>query len=184
MKRRKRDAKEKKKKEQPAVQEEKKSAAGADVAVVELCLEDQEDAASGDGSEEAPEQLYASWAVKDVESFAEELTRMVAAHDKKKKERFPLSALVAVLDNVPENILKAHALLDVLCTLKQMARLPRKEKLVPIFDLMKNMVGKARSMHPPARTESPSPAEDPEGETVEAVVADAQMAQANSEPRE
>ena len=60
-------------------------------------------------------------------------------------------ALVALLDNVPEAVLTEHGLAKVLQTLKQMTRLPKKEKLIHIFDSMQDMAAKANSIHEQVR---------------------------------
>ena len=108
-----------------------------------LTLEDEEEEAL-DEEGGAPD-VRLSWPAADVNFFAKELEGMMTKQDKK-KERLPLSALVALLDNVPEDVLRANNLFDAHHTLKQMSRLPKKEKLTIIFDLMAGMVAKARSL--------------------------------------
>ena len=108
-----------------------------------LTLEDEEEEAS-DEEGGAPD-VHLSWPAADVNFFAKELEGMMTKQDKK-KERLPPSALVALLDNVPEDVLRANNLFDAHHTLKQMSRLPKKEKLTIIFDLMAGMVAKARSL--------------------------------------
>ena len=44
---------------------------------------------------------------------------------------------------MPEAVLAEHWLAKILQTLKQMTRLPKKERLINIFDSMQDMVAKA-----------------------------------------
>ena len=88
-----------------------------------------------DGAEEDAADPHLSWEESEVTKFADELQTMVT-HQDSKKERLPLPALVALLDNVPEAVLMEHGLAKVPQTLKQMTRLPKKEKLIKIFESM------------------------------------------------
>ena len=142
-KKKKKDKKKLKKAEAP-----KKRATSTRPAAVELSLEDQEEE-----EEEAKTpglDPHLSWAEPEVAKFAAELQTMVANQDNK-KNRLPLYTLVALLDNVPEAVLTEHGLAKVLQTLKQMTRLPKKEKLIHIFDSMQDMAAKANSIHEQVR---------------------------------
>eukprot|EP00439_Symbiodinium_sp_Y106_P019695 s5232_g2.t1 len=97
---------------------------------VDLAVDDEED-----GAEEDAADPHLSWEESEVTKFADELQTMVT-HQDSKKERLPLPALVALLDNVPEAVLMEHGLAKVPQTLKQMTRLPKKEKLIKIFESM------------------------------------------------
>ena len=63
-----------------------------------------------------------------------------------KTERFSLSALLAVLDGVPDAVLSPAGLLDARETMKKMSRLPKRAKLAGVLDLMQVLAGKAQSM--------------------------------------
>eukprot|EP00439_Symbiodinium_sp_Y106_P029668 s5264_g3.t1 len=63
-----------------------------------------------------------------------------------KKDRFSLSALVAVLDGVPDAVLSPAGLLHARDTMKKMSRLPKRAKLAGVLELMQALAGKAQSM--------------------------------------
>ena len=140
--------KEKKKKLKKA-EAPKKRATSARPATVELSLEDQEEEEEEEAETPGLDPRL-SWAESEVAKFADELQTMVTNQDNK-KNRLPLYVLVALLDNVPEAVLTEHGLAKVLQTLKQMTRLPKKDKLINIFETMQDMVAKAKSIHEQAR---------------------------------
>ena len=117
-------------------------------ASIALSLADEEDEV--EEAEGNLDDMHLVWEESAVISFAEELQTMVENVDQK-KDKFSLSGLVAMLDNVPETVLADNRLAKVLQTLKQMRRLPKKEKLAVILDSTQEMVAKAISAHDRAR---------------------------------
>ena len=128
-------------------------------AAVELSLDDEEDEAA----DVSPDLHLLSWEESEVAKFIAECETMIANQDSK-KDRLPLSALVALLDNVPEAVLAENGLAKPLQTLKQMTRLPKKEKLIGILDSTQRMAAKAKSAHEQARVDAGLPAADDLGE--------------------
>ena len=114
---------------------------------LDLTLDDQEeeeDLEQADG-EDAEIAAFRTWGVAEIDTFATEVANMTAQMDVK-KDRFSLSALVAVLDGVPDAVLTPAGLLDARETMKKMSRLPKRAKLVNILELMQALAGKAQSM--------------------------------------
>ena len=108
-------------------------------AAVELTVEDEED------EPEMPDtDLFLAWNPADLKIFAGEVESTTASVDK--KDRFSLASLVAVLDAVPSPILEAVGLESVRSTLKTMSRLPKREKLLQILEVMQKVASKAQSV--------------------------------------
>ena len=84
---------------------------------------------------------YEAWTALDRISFHKDVEAL-------KAETLSLVQLVASLDNVPEAVLQQHHLMDVRSTLKQMSRLPRKEKRSEILKAMTAML-EAAGLPPP-----------------------------------
>ncbi len=84
---------------------------------------------------------YEAWATLDRISFQKDVQALEA-------ETLSLVQLVASLDNVPEVVLQQHRLMEARSTLKQMSRLPRKEKRGDILKAMKAML-EAAGLPPP-----------------------------------
>ena len=84
---------------------------------------------------------YEAWTALDRISFQKDVEALEA-------ETLSLVQLVASLDNVPDEVLQQHHLMEVRSTLKQMSRLPRKEKRGEILKAMKAML-EAAGLPPP-----------------------------------
>ena len=92
-------------------------------------------------SDPEPPFSYEAWTALDRISFHKDVEAL-------KAETLSLVQLVASLDNVPEAVLQQHHLMGVRSTLKQMSRLPRKEKRGEILKAMTAML-EAAGLPPP-----------------------------------
>ena len=91
-------------------------------------------------SEEVKE-VYAGWAQKERSRFAHDVAEAELAHmSEKKAEKLTLAALVSVIDNLPAEVLKHHNLEKLLSKLKEMQKLPKKEKVQEIFGALNTIV--------------------------------------------
>ena len=106
--------------------------------------EEEEDLERPD-AEDAEIAALRTWAVAEIDSFATEVATMTTQMNSK-KDRFSLSALVAVLDGVPDAVLSFAGLLHARDTMKKMSRLPKRAKLAGVLELMQALAGKAQSM--------------------------------------
>ena len=87
---------------------------------------------------------YGPWAALDRITFQNDIKALEA-------DSLSLVQLVASLDNVPDVVLQRHHLVDVRSTLKQMTRLPRKDKRGEILKAMKAMMEAAGLPEPEAK---------------------------------
>ena len=107
--------------------------------------EEEEDFEPQDAVEDTEIAAFGTWAVAEIDTFAKEVADMATQIDSK-KDRFSLSALVALLDGVPDAVLNLAGLLDARETLKKMSRLPKRAKLVSVLESMQALAGKAQSL--------------------------------------
>ena len=136
-----------------------------------LSLDDQQehkDLEQAD-AEDAEIAAFRTWAVAEIDTFATEVANMTTQMDSK-TERFSLSALLAVLDGVPDAVLSPAGLLDARETMKKMSRLPKRAKLAGVLELMQVLAGKAQSMREELRAYQEKLAE--QDRTIEAPIYD------------
>ena len=108
-----------------------------------------EDAASSEVSEE-DNDVYEEWGAKDIQFFATAVEEAcVAKEATNKKDRLKLEMLVSIMDNIPDKVLQKHMLADILTTLKQMERLPKKDKVNTILESLQELASKAMAICPP-----------------------------------
>ena len=109
------------------------------------------DAASSEAAEE-DNGTYEEWGAKDIQFFAKEAAN--------KKDRLKLLTLVSSPDNIREKVIQKQMLAGVLTTLKQMERLPRKDKLNTLLETLQNLASDAMmAICPPGKDETPETAE-------------------------
>lgn len=119
-----------------------------------LCLE-MADAASSEAAEE-DNGIYEEWGAKEIQFFAAAVEEAcVTKEAANKKDRLKLQTLVSIMDNIPEKVLQKQMLAGVLTTLKQMERLPRKEKLNTLLEALQNLASEAMAICPPDKDETP-----------------------------
>lgn len=118
-----------------------------------------EDAASSEAAEE-DNGIYEEWGAKEIQFFAAAVEEAcVAKEAANKKDRLKLQTLVSIMDNIPEKVLQKQMLAGVLTTLKQMERLPKKEKLNTLLETLQNLASEAMAICPPDKDEMPETAE-------------------------
>ena len=106
------------------------------------------DAASSEAVEEDG-GVYEEWGAQNIQYFATTVEEaFVAKEATNKKDRLKLETLVSIMDNIPDMVLKKHALADILTTLKQMERLPRKDKLNTILESLRKLASEAMAICP------------------------------------
>ena len=107
------------------------------------------DAASSEAAE-ADSGIYEEWGAKNIQFFATTVEEaFVAKEATNKKDRLKLETLVSIMDNIPDKVLQKHVLADILTTLKQMERLPRKDKLNTILESLRKLASEAMAICPP-----------------------------------
>ena len=107
------------------------------------------DAASSEAAE-ADSGIYEEWGAKNIQFFATTVEEaFVAKEASNKKDRLKLETLVSIMDNIPDKVLQKHVLADILTTLKQMERLPRKDKLNTILESLRILASEAMAICPP-----------------------------------
>ena len=90
-------------------------------------------------------------------------------HYQDKKKRLTLAGIVALLDNIPPEVLKLGDLTDTHTTLKTMSRLPRPEQVKKVLDKMKALLTRALAAHElPAAAAAPRDLSEKEPEGAEA----------------
>lgn len=109
---------------------EKKQSPGAHPAASALRFGDS-DQETTPADEAVPEALV-NWALAEAKELSKEVVAGLENIDDKSK-RLSLQAVVALLDNLPDNVLEFAGLVEARSSLKEMKRLPRKEKVEPLL---------------------------------------------------
>jgi len=94
----------------------------------------------------APSADLLLWPEEEVQAFANEVAEGLTNVGTKGK-RLSLSALVALLDNTPEQIRRAFDLQDTLDALKEFTRLPRQHKVEELLNRLQTLADQAISVH-------------------------------------
>ncbi|CAE7384747.1 unnamed protein product [Symbiodinium microadriaticum] len=96
-----------------------------------------------EGSSSQPDEAATlkAWGVDDQVRFAKSLADAWSSKDlpKASGNRLSLAMLVAIMDDVPSNVLQAYGLCDVRQALKTMSRLPKHDKLKEILDRLQEL---------------------------------------------
>ena len=85
----------------------------------------------------------------------------------KKGDKLTLAALVSVMDNIPDNIIQFHKLVDVLAKLKGMQRLPPQAKTQQILEGLQAIATEANALPAKPTETADSPLEEKEREKEE-----------------
>lgn len=109
----------------------------------------------------------AEWNAAEAAQLAEEVAAGLRNVDNKDK-RLSLSALVALLDNLPGELVKEANLQQVKETLKRMTRLPKKAKVQGLLEALKDLAG--RRLLLAAAEEKSTPNKEKTGEEEPAAV--------------
>jgi len=105
----------------------------------------------------APSANLLLWPEEEVQAFANEVAEGLTNVGTKGK-RLSLSALVALLDNIPEQIRQDFDLQDALDALKEFTRLPRQHKVEELLKRLQTLANQAISAHClPATAQKGSP---------------------------
>ena len=117
-------------------------------------------------SEPAEDEASASllaWSTEDIGLVTKDVDDGLL-HYQDKKKRLTLAGIVALLDNIPPEVLKLGDLTDTHTTLKTMSRLPRPEQVKKVLDKMKALLTRALAAHGlPADAPRDLPEKEPEG---------------------
>ena len=133
-------------------------------------MSDQE--SDSESEEEKEQQRLLMWPEKELTTFASEVTEGLK-HLGDKGKRLSLSALVALLDSVPDELRKDNNLEEHRENLKQFTRLPRLPKVERLLKQMQVLADKAIAAHclssAPEREDkqgTPGEASNPKKETL------------------
>ena len=99
--------------------------------------EDEETSVAGDS---LPEALK-NWSAEEACALAKEVEGAMKNIEDKSK-RHNLAAIIAMLDNLPEEVLAFANLTEALSTLKGMSRLPRKDKVGALLTQLQSLAAK------------------------------------------
>ena len=92
------------------------------------------------------------WPEKEIQAFASEVAEGLVNVGTKGK-RLSLSALVALLDNISDQIRQDHDLQEPLTNLKEFTRLPRQNKVEELLKRLQTLADQAIAAHCLAATE-------------------------------
>eukprot|EP00438_Fugacium_kawagutii_P036702 Skav200934 [mRNA] locus=scaffold2433:424506:432670:+ [translate_table: standard] len=91
------------------------------------------------------EQALKQWHAADAANVCKEVAAGLANIDSKPK-RLSLSAILELLGNIPEDVLKVESLIKARDDLKKLERLLRKDKVMPLLQKMEALCAKRQSI--------------------------------------
>ena len=101
---------------------------------------------SSSNAEDESQTALLAWEAKDIQLVAQDVNNGLLNYEDKKK-RLTLAGIVALLDNIPTDVLKLGDFLGTQQTLKAMSRLPKPEQVRKILTKMQDLVTRALAAH-------------------------------------
>eukprot|EP00438_Fugacium_kawagutii_P002533 Skav207749 [mRNA] locus=scaffold181:49729:51303:- [translate_table: standard] len=136
---------EKRRKRRPEAAATPKAPASVKASGSELGLHASDQESESGEQTPSEEQVLKQWDAADADSLSNEVAAGIANIDNKQK-RLSLSALVSLLDNIPDDVLKLGGLYKAREELKKFSRMPRKEKVEQLLQKMDTLCAKRQKV--------------------------------------
>ena len=101
---------------------------------------------SSSNAEDESQTALLAWEAKEIQLVARDVNNGLLNYEDKKK-RLTLAGIVALLDNIPTDVLKLGDLLGTQQTLKAMSRLPKPDQVKKILTKMQDLFTRALGAH-------------------------------------
>ena len=109
------------------------------------------------GSEQDNNPALWQWPREELQKFAADVEDGLR-HSSSKQKRLSLSALVSLLDGIPEELLKTEGFQEARQSLKQLSRLPREGKVRELLLKMQHLAKKAVARQAAVTADAPAAA--------------------------